>query len=109
MIAVESKPTEVAPVSAPPDAKPLTLSVSDVTGQKELRIRVAAGDTDTTVGELIESLLPRMGLPTIADGRPLSYSARLDREGRHLHGSERVADVLREDDALLLSPYINAG
>ena len=99
----------VVPVEAPPERKPLTLTVTDVTGQKKMKIRVASGDTQTTVGELIAGLLPRMRLAATADGRPLSYSARLEREGRHLQGSERVAEALRTDDVLLLSPSINAG
>ena len=109
MIATQTKPSEAVPASAPPDAKPLTLAVTDVKGQKKLKIRVASGDTETTVGELVDNLLPRMGLPPSADGRPLTYSARLEREGRHLQGSERVGEVLRENDELLLSPSINAG
>lgn len=109
MIATQTKQKEARPVGAPPAVKPLTLRVTDVTGQKKMKIRVASGDTETTVSELVDSLLPRMGLPGIADGRPLSYSARLEREGRHLQGSERVAETLRENDELLLSPSINAG
>jgi len=109
MIATETQPSETAPTTPPPATAPLTLCVTDVTGQKKMKIRVAAGDTDTTVGELIDNLLPRMGLPAMADGRPLTYSARLEREGRHMLGSERVAESLRENDELLLSPSINAG
>jgi len=109
MIATQTRPKEAVAASAPPDAKPLTLCVTDVTGQKKMKIRVASGDSETTVGELVDSLLPRMGLPVMADGRPLSYSARLEREGRHLQGTERVAEALRDDDELLLSPSINAG
>jgi hypothetical protein len=109
MIATETSPKPSATAEAPPQGKPLTLRVTDVTGQKKMKIRVASGDIETTIGELVDSLLPRMGLPGVADGRPLSYSARLEREGRHLQGSERVAEALREDDELLLSPSINAG
>ena len=71
MIATETQPSETAPTTPPPATAPLTLCVTDVTGQKKMKIRVAAGDTDTTVGELIDNLLPRMGLPAMADGRPL--------------------------------------
>lgn len=109
MIATQPKPKQAEPTGAVPDSAPLTLRVTDVTGQKKIKFRVAPGDTETTVGELIDSLLPRMGLPGMADGRPLTYSARLEREGRHLHGSESVAEALRENDELLLSPSINAG
>jgi hypothetical protein len=109
MIATQTLPTEAVSSDSPPAPAPLTLCVTDVTGQKKMKVRVASGDTETTVGELIDTLLPRMGLPLMADGRPLTYSARLDREGRHLQSGERVAEVLREDDELLLSPSINAG
>jgi len=109
MIATQTKPKQAPPASAPPDAPPLTLCVTDVTGQKKMKVRVASGDTETTVGELLDTLVPRMGLPAMADGRPLTYSARLEREGRHLQAAERVAEALREDDELLLSPSINAG
>jgi hypothetical protein len=109
MIATKSAPKAAESSSPAPVATPMTLRITDVTGQKQMKIRVASGDNETTVGELVESLLPRMGLPPMADGRPLTYSARLDREGRHLQGSERVADALRENDELLLSPSINAG
>jgi hypothetical protein len=43
------------------------------------------------------------------DGRPLEYRARLEREGRQLHGSELVRDVLETDDELVLTPAIHAG
>jgi hypothetical protein len=109
MIATETRRQEAAVPSSPPDAKLLTLCVTDVTGQKKIKFRVAPGDTETTVGELVDTLLPRMGLPPMADGRPLSYSARLERAGRHLQGSERVADALQDNDELMLSPSINAG
>lgn len=90
-------------------AKPLTLRVSDVTGQKLMRVRIPAGDKETTVNELIENMRGRMQLQKEANGRALTYSARLEREGRHLQGSERVADAVREDDLLVLSPSIDAG
>jgi hypothetical protein len=92
-----------------PAVKPLTLSVTDVSGQKLMKVRIPGADRETTVGELIQGLLPRMQLQTQVDGRQLSYNARLEREGRHLHGSERVADAVREGDQLVLSPSINAG
>ena len=41
-------------------------------------------------------------------GRPLEYQARLDREGRHLHRSERVG-VLQDDDEIVLHPSVDAG
>jgi hypothetical protein len=43
------------------------------------------------------------------EGRPLDYSARLDREGRHLNSSEIVGDALKEGDEIVLTPNIDAG
>jgi hypothetical protein len=43
------------------------------------------------------------------DGHPIPYTARLEREGRHLHDSELVAEILQPDDELVLQPKINAG
>ncbi len=87
--------------------KPLTFLVSDMSGQKSFRARGIA--PDSTVGEMVASLLSRMGLVEKVDGLPLSYAARLDREGRQLNASERVSDALREDDQLTLTPSIDAG
>jgi hypothetical protein len=87
--------------------RPLSIEARDITGQK--RHRVHRVDPDRTVGELLDRLLPRLDLPTQADDRPLLYGARLQREGRQLHRSERLGDALQEDDELLLAPTIEAG
>jgi len=42
-------------------------------------------------------------------GQELEYRARLEREGRQLHSSERVGDVLKEADEIVLTPRIHAG
>lgn len=84
------------------------IRASDVTGQK--RVDVKDVPTNATVGELIEGLLPRMNLPrNDSGGRPLTYHARLDREGRHLHSSEIVGETLMPEDRIVLHPEINAG
>ena len=44
-----------------------------------------------------------------AHGQPLTYHARLEREGRHLHGSEIIGEALQSDDRLVLQPNIDAG
>ena len=82
--------------------------VSDVTGQRVLNVTNVPADA--TIGELIEGLLDRMRLPANdADGRPLAYHARSDREGRHIHGAERVSDAVQPGDRLVLQPNIDAG
>ena len=85
----------------------LTLQASDVSGQKTAEADVPS---DATVGELVQGLLQEMDLPANdASGRPLTYHARLDREGRHLHSSERVGESLHPEDRLVLQPNIDAG
>ena len=86
----------------------IALRVSDVTGQKIAN--ATSVPPESTIGELIGSLLNRVGLVhKDAWGQPVTYRARLEREGRHLHGSELVRDSLEDGDELVLQPHINAG
>lgn len=85
----------------------LKVRASDVTGQRTKRVRVSP---ETLVNEWIEDLIAGLGLRRKdRDGNPYAYRARLDREGRHLHGSEIVGEVLQEDDHVILQPNIDAG
>lgn len=84
------------------------LHVSDVSAQKLATVKHV--DEDWTVGELTQALLAQMELPrNDGAGRPINYHPRLEREGRHLHASERVGDALRTGDEIVLSPNIDAG
>jgi hypothetical protein len=86
----------------------LGLQVSDVSGQKLASVNQVP--QDATVGELVQGLLAQMSLPqNDVGGRPLTYHARLEREGRHLHASERVGDALQTGDRDVLQPNIDAG
>ena len=86
----------------------MDLEATDLSGQRS--INVDSVPADASVGELIDGLLPRLRLPADdAEGRPLSYQALLEREGRHLHASERVSDVLEPKDRIVLQPNIDAG
>lgn len=86
----------------------LDLEVIDVSGQKPTKISDVA--PETTIGELVQSLIGEMDLPpNDVEGRPLTYHARLDREGRHLHSTEKVGDALQRGDQLVLQPNIDAG
>ena len=86
----------------------ITLSASDVSGQKLARADEVP--PDCSVGELIEGLLSKMQLPkNDVEGRPLTYQALLEREGRHLQSSETVGDALEDEDRIVLQPNINAG
>jgi len=42
-------------------------------------------------------------------GRPLTYHALHEQAGRHLNSSERVIDVLKTGDRIVLQPNIDAG
>ena len=85
----------------------VAISASDVTGQRNTDLPVPS---DHTVAETTRRLLERMGLVKHdRNGHPLTYRARLDREGRNLNGSERIGDILESGDHLVLQPSITAG
>lgn len=93
---------------ASPAIATLDVLARDVTGQKKFRLKGIP--TQASVGELVRSALARMGLASRDHaGQELEYRARLEREGRQLHGSERVGDALRRDDEIVLTPRIHAG
>ena len=90
------------------DAGIALLEVSDVSGQKTATVSDVPGDA--SIGELVEQLLEELRLTrNDSSGRPLTYHARLDREGRHLLSSERAGEALRSGDRLVLQPNIDAG
>ncbi len=93
-------------VATPRTRSRLTIRATDVTGQRIIRLRDVG---EETIAHLVERLLPAMGLPAVVDGRGVSYSLRLEREGRHLHASEDAGAVLKDDDEVLVSPQIDAG
>ena len=84
------------------------VEVSDVSGQKTATVNDIPADA--SIGELVEQLLEDLRLTrNDTSGRPLTYHARLDREGRHLLSSERAGEVLQSGDRLVLQPNIDAG
>ncbi|MGD0293336.1 MAG: hypothetical protein ABSB30_05735 [Terracidiphilus sp.] len=86
----------------------IPLEISDVSGQKVFSVTNAPANN--TVGELVHEMLGKMDLPrNDASGAPLSYQARLEREGRHLNAAERIGDALERGDKLTLQPNIDAG
>jgi hypothetical protein len=86
----------------------IPLEISDVSGQKVFSVTNAPANN--TVGELVHEMLGKMNLPrNDASGAPLTYQARLEREGRHLNASERIGDALERGDKLTLQPNIDAG
>ena len=90
------------------EGTPINITASDPSGQRVATI--SRIPKQATVGELVEELLAELGLPKRDDaGRPLSYQARLDREGRHLRETERVEESLQNRDHLVLNPNVDAG
>ena len=88
----------------------LDILASDVTGQTVVNVGIDPGDREMSVGELLDGLVPRMKLPRLGSGgRPLTYHARLEREGRHLHATEVVGEALQSKDRLMIQPTIEAG
>ena len=87
----------------------LNITASDVSGQRRVQVREVSADS--SVGELLDGLIPRLlpGRRPNGQDEPLHVEARLEREGRHLHRSERVGDALETDDHLVLHPAIMAG
>jgi hypothetical protein len=84
----------------------ISVKVEDFTGQNTRRARGIP--TDATVGDLIASLTREMRLPANdSQGRPLTYAARAN--GDSLVESDRVGDVLREDDVVTLTQNVTAG
>jgi hypothetical protein len=82
--------------------------VIDVTGQKA--VTISHVPTDATVSEVVQEVVMRMRLPeNDAVGRPFTYHMRLDREGRHLLGSEKVTEVVQSGDRVVLQPNVDAG
>lgn len=89
-------------------AMKLNLTASDATGQRKFSVRDLPGDT--TVQELVQGLVPRMGLPAEdSTGAPQAFHAFLERDGRHLRSSETVGEVLRDHDEIVLHPDVQAG
>ncbi len=92
----------------PATASTLSLRITDFTGQRHARVSSVA--PQSTIGELVRSLLSKLGLPeSNVEGKPLAYQARLQREGRHVHASELVGQALEDNDEISLTPSIDAG
>ena len=88
----------------------ISLTANDTSGQKKVSVAGIARDSAETIGEFVARLVPKMGLPQAdAEGRPLTYHARLEREGRHLHASEVISEAVQDDDQIVLQPVIMAG
>ena len=86
----------------------IEFEATDISGQK--KVRVTRVPEDSSVGELIQGLQTKMNMPSMdVSGRPLTYHALHEQAGRHLNSSERVIDVLKTGDRIVLQPNIDAG
>lgn len=84
----------------------LDLRVEDSTGQ--IRRRARGIPAEATVGDFMSSLVRELRLPANdSQGRPLTYAARAN--GASLLESDRVGDVLQEEDTVTLTQNVTAG
>jgi hypothetical protein len=84
----------------------LTLRVEDSTGQ--IRRKARGVPTDATVGDFMSTLVEELRLPVNdSQGRPLTYAARAN--GESLLETDRVGDVLHEEDTVTLTQNVTAG
>lgn len=85
----------------------MTISARDITGQRRTSYEIPRS---SSVNELIDRIGDRMNLPREdAEGRPITWHARHEREGRSLYRSEVVGDALQDSDEIRLQPEISAG
>jgi hypothetical protein len=84
----------------------MTLRVEDSTGQ--IRRRARGIPREATVGDFMSGVVRELRLPVNdSEGRPLSYAARAN--GESLLESDRVGDVLKEEDTVTLTQNVTAG
>ncbi len=86
----------------------LDLHVTDASKQRQAHPDDLA--SDSTVSELIDRMVRQMRLEqSDIAGRPLVYQLLHEKQGRHLHASERLGSVVEAGDQLVLHPEIDAG
>jgi hypothetical protein len=84
----------------------ISVTVEDFTGQ--IRRRARGIPKDAIVADLVAGLMHELRLPVNdSQGRPLTYAARA--RGESLTESDRVGDVLVEDDVVTRTQNVTAG
>jgi hypothetical protein len=84
----------------------MSLKVEDSTGQ--IRRRARGIPRDATVGDFMTSLVTDLRLPVNdSQGRPLTYAAHAN--GESLLESDRLGDVLQEEETVTLTQNVTAG
>jgi hypothetical protein len=85
----------------------LTLEVEDFTGQ--IRRRVRGVPIDATVSDLINGSTRELNVAEVdASGRPIQYGAQTS-GGETLNGSDRLGDVLQDNETITLTKSVTAG
>src|SRR3990172_12886142 len=85
----------------------ISLDVEDFPGS--VRRRASGIPKDATISELVGSLADQLHLEQQdANGRPVLYGAQ-SADGFVLNPSDRVGDVLRQDDVVRLTKSVTAG
>lgn len=85
----------------------MTFEIEDFTGNVRRRARQVP--SDVTVGELVEGYTKQLKLPEVdAQGRPVLYGARTS-SGDTLNSSDRIGDVVVEDEVVTLTKSVTAG
>ncbi len=85
----------------------MTLDVQDFTGQ--VRHRARGIPRSATVSDLVDSLRSELQLPDHdAQGRPIQYGA-LTSAGDMLNATDRLGEVLEDEEAVTLAKSVTAG
>lgn len=85
----------------------LTFEIEDLSGQ--IRRRASGVPRDATVAEMVNSLSQELGLPELdVQGRPILYGARTSR-GDVLNASDRLGDVIENEEVVTLTKSVTAG
>lgn len=85
----------------------MTVDVEDFT--RQVRRRATGIPRNAMVSDLVESIRREMQLPDQdAQGRPIQYGA-LSSTGEMLNLTDKVGDVLDEEDVVTLAKSVTAG
>jgi hypothetical protein len=87
----------------------MTVNFRDISGQRRFTARNVS--PDATFREVRDRVVDEMGLHRNGgNGNGAdAWTGLLQREGRHIHPSERIGDALQDLDQVELAPEIHAG
>lgn len=85
----------------------IEVTITGSSGQNKRHAKIPPG---VRASELVDRLLPSMGLPRHdLDSRPLVYRLRNNRTGQQLAGGDVVTESVRESDTLEIMNDITPG